>query len=83
MIGDRVITSDAKHLPFDNTYAVYDVAQNKFYPLDGDILNTYGQRFPGLCEALSALQIGSLIGDINSDGKLNINDATEMQRCLA
>ena len=34
-------------------------------------------------EDLETLGLGEKIGDLNADGRLDIDDATEMQRCLA
>ena len=80
-IGDRVFKTEGIYEPFGNGYAVYDTAQNRFYELRGYLANNL--RFPGLVQAVEALNLGEKIGDLDGDGKLTIKDATEMQRCLA
>lgn len=74
---DRVFRSDVYKLPFKTTYAIYTPSTGKFY----DIM--YFDNLDGLQEALDAVNAGEKLGDLNHDGKLNINDATEMQYCLA
>lgn len=77
-IGDRVFRTKGIGTPFGNNYAVYDVENDRFYELRKPSV-----RFPGLVQALDELDLGEKIGDLNADGRLDVRDATEMQRCLA
>ncbi len=80
VLGDRILQKYSGGNPFQFDYAVYDVKQNRFVSLE----NAYvGGAYSGLSEALDALNIGRLRGDIDKDNALTINDATEMQRCMA
>ena len=58
-------------------YAVYFPALDRFYPLSGALVA------PGLPKALDCLNLGEKIGDVTGDGKLNVSDASQLQRCLA
>lgn len=86
-IGRHVFRADRGIAqPFGTTYGVYLVAKNQFYKLDDSLVNPntgISKSFPGLLNAVDELFIGEVIGDINGDKKININDATEMQYCLA
>lgn len=86
VVGDRVFRNEGICEPFGNTYAVYNVRRNQFYDLRGYLVNPYyamSEWFPGLREALDELNLGEKIGDLNRDGKVDIRDVTQMQRCLA
>ena len=87
VIADRVFRTDGILQPYGNGYAVYEVSSDSFFWLQGGIEKWRAKdaslRFPGLKEALERLNIGERIGDLNADGYCTINDATEMQRCLA
>ena len=80
VLGDRVFTTDTGDIPFEFDYGVYDVPESVFVPLE----TAYAKgTFAGLEEALDELNLGSLIGDMDGDGRLTISDATIMQRCFA
>ena len=79
-LGDRILHRFSGGNPFEYDYAVYDVNQKRFIGVE----NAYEKgTYTGLSEALDALNIGRLRGDIDKDNALTINDATEMQRCMA
>ena len=81
-IGDRVFRSEeGLGEPFVHGYGVYHVASRQFYELRAYM--AHNGKFPGLTAALDELNLGEKIGDVNSDGRVNICDVTEMQRCLA
>lgn len=75
--GDRVFRTVGICQPFGSSYAVYFPALDRFYPLSGALVA------PGLPKALDRLNLGEKIGDVNGDGKLNVSDASQLQRCLA
>ena len=80
VLGDRILQKYSGGNPFQFDYAVYDVKQNRFVSLE----NAYvGGAYSGLPEALDEMNIGRLRGDIDNDGVLTIQDATEIQRCFA
>ena len=80
VLGDRILHRYSGGNPFEYDYAVYDVNKNRFFNLE----SVYDSgKYSGLPEALEALNIGRLRGDIDNDGVLTIQDATEMQRCFA
>lgn len=78
--GDRFLHKYMGGVPFEFDYGIYDVKKNKFIGLEtayksGD--------YPDLTKVMDLLNIGKLRGDMDSDGAIGINDATEMQRVLA
>ncbi len=75
--GDRVFRTVGICQPFGSPYAVYFPALDRFYPLSGALVA------PGLPKALDCLNLGEKIGDVTGDGKLNVSDASQLQRCLA
>lgn len=90
-IGGRTIISDSLQSPFLVGYGIYDVKENKFYGLEQVAANninsfsgkeqTYNfDKYEGLIDALSAANVGMLTGDTNSDGYVNILDATAIQK---
>lgn len=80
IIGDRVFRDNSYHVPFDLTYGVYDTAEKHFYDLTRIKEKPY---YAQVCADLDRLNLGEKIGDINRDGRLDIGDATEHQRCIA
>ena len=85
-VGDRVFRTMGICQPFGSPYAVYFPEIDSFYPLSSALVNPdtqIGKRAPGLAKALDRLNLGEKIGDVNGDGKLSVNDVTQMQRCLA
>ena len=80
VIGDRVFRSNSYSVPFDLTYGIFNVHSRKFIDLTQAWQMT---RYAAVTEDLETLGLGEKIGDLNADGRLDIGDATEMQRCLA
>lgn len=76
-VGDRVFRTMGICQPFGSPYAVYFPALDRFYPLSSALVA------PGLAKALDRLNLGEKIGDVTGDGKLNVSDASQLQRCLA
>ena len=90
--GGRAIFGPSIGSPFFTHYGVYDVEAGEFYGLeqfaDNDC-SVYDQverlpfdhtKYDGLLEALEELNIGSLLGDANKDNKVDILDATLIQK---
>lgn len=85
-VGDRVFRTVGICQPFGSPYAVYFPEIDSFYPLSSALVNPdtqIGKRAPGLSKALDRLNLGEKIGDVTGDGKLNVSDASQLQRCLA
>ena len=80
VLGNRVVTQSSGHVPFVLGYGVYDVKADTFTDL-GLVYNS--DRYEGLKEAVEEQKIGTLIGDMNDDDKVNIKDATAIQKALA
>ena len=80
VVGDRVFRDSEYHVPFDLTYGVYDMEVSCFYDLTHIKNKPY---YAQVCAELDRLDLGEKIGDINRDGRLDIGDATEHQRCIA
>lgn len=78
-VGDRVFWASSERCPFSFSYAIYDVDLDRFFDLRTELLDKY----EGLYDVLSELNIGKLIGDVDNDGMLTIFDATFIQRVVA
>lgn len=88
VVGDRVFRSESFNNPYFNStgYCVYVPSLNKFSGLSSSLTdpNSYVYKnYPDLADVLDTLNLGEKIGDVNRDGKVNIRDVTQMQRCLA
>lgn len=80
VLGDRILTSGDGDLPFLYDYGVYDVQKEQFIAIE----DAYASgSYPDLPAVMDALNIGRLRGDMDADGQITINDATELQRYLA
>ena len=87
-IGGRTIIGTSWDMPFATGYGVYDVKANEFYALedltDDCFMPKYtGQsadKYEGLTDALAELNIGYATGDANKDNKIDILDATLIQK---
>ncbi|MBQ2824709.1 MAG: dockerin type I repeat-containing protein [Clostridia bacterium] len=83
-IGEYVIRSDARYAPYDLGYYVYFTAEDKVYDLETSL-----EKYPQLQEKLlrsldeSSAPHYRLIGDAENDGKLNVRDATNIQKFIA
>ena len=90
--GGRAVFGPSIGSPFFAHYGVYDVEAGEFYGLeqfaDNDC-SVYDQverlpfdhtKYDGLLEALEELNIGSLLGDANKDSKVDVLDATLIQK---
>ena len=87
-IGGRTVISMSWDNPFATGYGVYDVEANEFYALEDLTDDCFmpkhtGQsadKYNGLIDALAELNIGYATGDANKDNKVDILDATLIQK---
>lgn len=83
-VGEYVIRNDAKYAPYDLGYYVYFTAEDKVYDFE-TALEKYPEHYEKLLRSLDAHSGPRyrLIGDARNDEKLNIRDATNIQRFIA
>lgn len=81
--GNVIIRSGTVHHEFEYGYAVYDIKEEKFYDIF-DIRKT-PDKYNKLEEYLTLYcdQDIDLVGDSDYDGKVNVLDATKIQRVVA
>ncbi len=82
VVGNRVFYADESSSPFVFKYAVYDVKEDKFYPISNELF----EKYDGLYEAFDneeAGVAGMKLGDVDLDKKLTILDVTHIQRVCA
>lgn len=84
IVGDYVIRNDAKYAPYDLGYYVYFPNEDKVYDFETALKN-YPQYQEKLLRSLdtSSAPHYRLIGDTYNDRKLNIRDATHIQKHIA
>ncbi len=76
--GDYVLFANCS-APFVSGYGVYIPEKNQLMPLE----EAYEQKTQGIENVFSDYGVGMLMGDTNGDGKLNIKDATLIQKHIA
>lgn len=80
IFGDRFLSSRAGYVPFTYQYGIYNISEDKFY----DIEDVYGEPgYENIDEAFAECNVGTLLGDVNYDGIINIIDATLIQKYSA
>ena len=79
VVGDIIYSSIYYFGPFMIPYCVYDVAKDEFV----EIGNEAFEQYEGLKEIFCTPEYGHLIGDVDSDGRVSVIDATEIQRAQA
>ena len=86
--GNKLIASNTVSEPFKSGFGVFDSRSGAFY----DLTDAWERDFPGLHDAWNNLPSSewvsgecsaALIGDADGDGKVNILDATRIQRIIA
>lgn len=77
IVGNRVLRPGTKYMPFSARYGIYDVMEDKFI----DAGSAAAENYVGFLKVFDKIDDGSLIGDLDRDGKLTIIDATIIQRC--
>ena len=83
VVGERIIRTESLDRLAHSRYYVYVTELDKVIPLDNSGLDEILKHCPEFTETLDELNYGQLIGDINDDYKINIIDATYIQRILA
>lgn len=80
VLGNRLLRSHDMLEPFALGYCVYEAKTKAFI----DIIEAYKtDKREGLDAQLEKYHIGKLIGDMNNDDRMTIEDATVFQKCLA
>lgn len=79
VIGDRFFWTPQLYTPFRFGYAIYDIENDKFIPVNEGMLTEY----PFASDIFDLLCVGSPFGDADCDNDLTVMDATTIQRCLA
>ncbi|MBQ7809618.1 MAG: leucine-rich repeat protein [Clostridia bacterium] len=79
VFGDYILHTNIKKLPDGMFgYYIYLPDENKAYTLS----DAYKAGVPGVYDLFTECKIGILRGDVNNDRKLNIKDATDIQKHL-
>lgn len=79
VFGDYVLRNYEHKFPATFGYFIYLPKTNEIYSLQ----EAYNMELEGIYNVFTEGGIGELIGDVNYDGKLNIRDATLIQKDLA
>lgn len=74
-LGTRYIENPQICYPFYYCYALYDIENDKFIPIE----YTLNGDYPFIQECIEKYEIGIPFGDADSDGELSVLDATEIQ----
>ncbi|MDO4419216.1 MAG: dockerin type I repeat-containing protein [Ruminococcus sp.] len=77
--GDYLLRGENQYSPEAFGYNIYISSENKCMSLREAV----NRNIDGINLVFTDYGLGELIGDVNSDGKLNIRDATFIQKCLA
>ncbi len=77
--GDYVMYENSTSTPFAFGYGIYIPEENKLYSLE----EAYDKSIENLNAVFEKGYIGKLTGDVNFDEKLNIRDATAIQKHIA
>ena len=87
VVANRVFKQYSYYVPFDTTYGVYDVKQEKFF----DVCYISYANYPGFVRVFDELvskvrysddyEVGRLLGDMDGDDELTVIDCTLIQRC--
>ena len=78
VIGERFFWTPQLYTPFRFGYALYDIENDKFIPVDEGMLTEY----PFAADIFDMLCIGTPFGDADCDNVLSVLDATFIQRWL-
>lgn len=77
--GDYIVSSGGYHSPYTLGYCIYIPEKS----IVTDLREAYDQELNNIDAVFSDYKLGMVIGDVNNDGKLNVKDATFIQKCLA
>lgn len=79
ILGNYVLYGYNTYYPLPYLYGIYLPKDNKVMSIE----DAYNEGVTGIDKALEKCNLARLIGDANNDGKLNIKDATYIQKILA
>lgn len=79
MAGDYVLRFDGNYLPATYGYLIYRPKHNQVLSLE----EALDSRIQGVEKVFTEGYAGELLGDVNYDRKLNIKDATLIQKAVA
>ena len=85
LVGNRVLFTEAGGglSPFRTGLGVYIPKTDTFIELDNDHMEEITTLCPDFVKVIEENKIGALVGDFYEDDKINILDATNIQRELA
>lgn len=88
VFGNKIIMNevdgDCKYFVYDPNGFSLKIFSEEFIIHFPRLASAWGtQKYPGLKEAVYALDTGYFLGDVNYDNTVNIKDVTKLQRCLA
>ena len=79
LFGDYVLRSNVHHIPATFGYFIYLPEENEIYSLQ----EAFKMGLEGVYTVFTEGNLGRLLGDVNNDRKLNVKDATLIQKSLA
>ncbi len=79
LLGDYILRSNNHHFPATFGYLIYLPKTNEIYSLE----KAYKLGVEGIENVFTQAKVGELLGDVNYDRKLNIKDATLIQKAIA
>lgn len=79
LFGDYVLQSDVHHFPATFGYFIYLPETNEIYSLQ----TAFEMGLEGVYTVFTEGNLGRLMGDVNNDRRLNVKDATLIQKHLA
>lgn len=83
-VGDRILFGECWQCDESPSgYFVYVKESDTFIPLVEDEMENIIELCPDFVETIEENEVGVLIGDVNRNDVLDINDVTEIQRYLA
>lgn len=79
LLGDYILRDSNYHFPATFGYLIYLPKTNEIYSLE----KAYELQIVGIENVFTKAGVGELLGDVNYDRKLNIKDATLIQKAIA
>ncbi len=79
LFGNYILRSSECHYPSTFGYVIYLPETNEIYTLE----KAYEYQIEGIEKVFTEGIVGDLLGDVNYDKKLNIKDATLIQKSIA
>ena len=79
LCGDYILYDTSINYPFTYHYGIYVPDTDEVY----DLISAYEKGIEGIEKVFTEAGVGSLIGDMDEDGKLTVKDATFIQKIIA